>query len=115
MILRLFDEINQAIVTNGSEAVPLPKGNHTGDEEIIASIPRFLEAASINVYFYYLLIHIPCSNKGFFVQGGMAIIFDAINQLPSKYQSLHWLPNRLPPFISVIVTMLASIFERQFE
>jgi hypothetical protein len=34
----------------------------------------------------------------------MVIIFDAINQLPSKYHDLHWLPRALPPKIRIILS-----------
>lgn len=38
------------------------------------------------------------------LKGGMVIVFDAINQLPSKYHDLHWLPTSLPPKICILIS-----------
>lgn len=34
----------------------------------------------------------------------MVIVFDALNQLPTKYHDLHWLPSSLPPNICILIS-----------
>eukprot|EP00026_Physarum_polycephalum_P000890 Phypoly_transcript_00891.p1 GENE.Phypoly_transcript_00891~~Phypoly_transcript_00891.p1 ORF type:complete len:1193 (+),score=210.89 Phypoly_transcript_00891:164-3742(+) len=88
MIWRLFKEINLLISSRGGEPLELPLAG-----DMTVSISTFLFAASR--------------------EGGITIVFDAVNKLPEKYHDLHWLPDALPPFVNVIISSLPEVVNTQ--
>eukprot|EP00026_Physarum_polycephalum_P000355 Phypoly_transcript_00355.p1 GENE.Phypoly_transcript_00355~~Phypoly_transcript_00355.p1 ORF type:complete len:1640 (+),score=387.43 Phypoly_transcript_00355:131-5050(+) len=79
LLTRLYEEINASKGANESK-IEKPK-----DEDLIKSFPKFLNAAAKR-------------------KNGLVIVFDAINQLPSKYHDLHWLPQVLPPKVYIVLS-----------
>eukprot|EP00026_Physarum_polycephalum_P000562 Phypoly_transcript_00563.p1 GENE.Phypoly_transcript_00563~~Phypoly_transcript_00563.p1 ORF type:complete len:938 (+),score=108.79 Phypoly_transcript_00563:27-2816(+) len=90
MIIRLFKEINLIIESKGGIALELP--------------PESYIVEHISIFFCALAKY-----------EQIIVIFEGINQLAPKYQSLWWLPTSLPPGVGIICTTIEFIPSTSFH